>query len=103
MRNGSRYESRYISNKVFFLYGILYSPNLRSKQVERKFYDMIKMYTNTQRAKVTLCVHVNGEEGEGKEEWMKHKTYLDCDFFYRLKKLLSLPVQQVEKVTFLTC
>ena len=80
--------SRSISNKVFFLYEIVYFPNLRSKQVERQFYDMIKIYSNTHRAKLALSVNVNGGEGEGKEELMKHTTYLDCDFFYRLKKLL---------------
>ena len=42
---------------------------------------MIKIYANTQRAKVALSVHVNGGEGEGKEEWMKHVTYFDCDMF----------------------
>ena len=75
MRNGSRYESLSGPSerseqgpesysyrdpfriKFFFLHEIVYSPNLRYKQVERQFYDMT-IYAYIYHVKLALSVNV---------------------------------------------
>ena len=62
--------SRSISNKVFFLYEIVYSPNLRYKQVERQFYDMITIYTYTYHVKLALSnCSKEGRKRVKRNEW----------------------------------